>query len=311
MVSNSMLKFIDQRLQELTGTRIPFGGKSIIAIGDLYQLKPVAESWIFQDLTHDASALASNLWQDHFSMFELTEIMRQKNDNKFAELLNRLRHNKMTDHDKEQIQQCQVDPNSVTYPQNAPHIFAENCFMQAFNEKIINNINSQKVEISCHDSVVGANIPQDRQNDILKRLPRDACSTMGLHYSLTVVVGMLYDLTVNIDTENELTNGASCVVKDIEYKQAETNKPSIIWVRFDNPLIGNERRKKYHSRGFYHHLIDDSWTPIFDIERTFPLRQNTIQRIQFPLQPSAGRTVHRAQGTTLDQVVIDLSQRKL
>lgn len=56
-----MLKFIDQRLQEITGTRIPFGGKSIIAVGDLFQLKPVAGSWIFQDLTYDVSSLASNL----------------------------------------------------------------------------------------------------------------------------------------------------------------------------------------------------------------------------------------------------------
>ena len=36
-----------------------------------------------------------------------------------------------------------------------------------------------------------------------------------------------------------------------------------------------------------------------------------FQRIQFPLQPSGGRSVHRAQGSTLDKVVIDLSQRKI
>lgn len=35
-----------------------------------------------------------------------------------------------------------------------------------------------------------------------------------------------------------------------------------------------------------------------------------FQRIQFPLQHSAGRSVHRAQGSTLEKVVIDLSQRK-
>ncbi|XP_060561861.1 uncharacterized protein LOC132721554 [Ruditapes philippinarum] len=311
MVSNSLLMFIDQRLQELTGTRTPFGGKSIIAVGDLYQLKPVAGSWIFQDLTSDAAALACNLWQDYFTMFELTEIMRQKDDSEFAELLNRLRHNKLTDNDKKQIQQCHIDQNSVTYPHNAPHIFAENSFMHAFNEKIINNINSQKVEIPCHDSIVGVNISENIQNEILQRIPTDTNTTMGLQYKVTVVIGMIYDLTVNIDTEDGLTNGASCVVKHIEYKQTETNRPSIIWVKFDDARIGSERRKKYHARGFYNDCINGSWTPIFDIERTFPYRQKTINRIQFPLQPSAGRTVHRAQGTTLDQVVIDLSQRKV
>lgn len=35
--------------------------------------------------------LATNLWTDLFKMFELTEIMRQKDDKDFAELLNRLR----------------------------------------------------------------------------------------------------------------------------------------------------------------------------------------------------------------------------
>jgi hypothetical protein len=50
--------------------------------------------------------------------------------------------------------------------------------------------------------------------------------------------------------------------------------------------------------------------PTFDITRTFTYNKKTFERIQFPLQPSAGRSVHRAQGTTHDSVVIDLSQRK-
>ena len=46
------------------------------------------------------------------------------------------------------------------------------------------------------------------------------------------------------------------------------------------------------------------------VERSFTLpNRKTFQRIQFPLQPAAGRSVHRAQGTTLENVVIDLSQR--
>ena len=77
---------IDQRLQELTGSRQPFGNISIIAVGDLFQLQPVRGNWIFNDLTHDVSALAANLWKEHFKMFELTEIMRQKDDLDFTEL---------------------------------------------------------------------------------------------------------------------------------------------------------------------------------------------------------------------------------
>ena len=50
MVSKVKLAFIDQRLQQLTGSNKPFGGLTIIAVGDLYQLQPVAGGWIFKDL---------------------------------------------------------------------------------------------------------------------------------------------------------------------------------------------------------------------------------------------------------------------
>ncbi|XP_062567926.1 uncharacterized protein LOC134230168 [Saccostrea cucullata] len=92
MVGNRSLALIDSRLQLLTGIKKPFGGISIIAVGDFFQLKPVMDRWIFQDLNHDAQVLASNLWKEHFSIFELDEIMRQKDDIEFAQLLNRLRY---------------------------------------------------------------------------------------------------------------------------------------------------------------------------------------------------------------------------
>ena len=43
MVGNQTLSFIYTRLQQLTGTRRFFYGLSVIAVGDLYQLKPVRD----------------------------------------------------------------------------------------------------------------------------------------------------------------------------------------------------------------------------------------------------------------------------
>ena len=43
MVGNKMLSFIDTRLQQLTGTKAAFGGLNGIAVGNLYQLKPVGD----------------------------------------------------------------------------------------------------------------------------------------------------------------------------------------------------------------------------------------------------------------------------
>ena len=84
MVGNRTLSFIDTRLQQLTGTKAVFGGLSVIAVGDLYQLKPVGDKLICLDMEVGASSLARNLWTEHFKMYELVDIMRQKDDLDFA-----------------------------------------------------------------------------------------------------------------------------------------------------------------------------------------------------------------------------------
>ena len=311
MVSNNKLSFIDQRLQQLTGTKVPFGGISVIAVGDLYQLQPVADSWIFQDLSKNASVFSPNLWKEHFKMFELTEIMRQKDDHNFAQMLNRLRTNDLTEEDEQTIQSCTVDPETNNYPKTAPHIFAENSYMDVFNKKMMSSFNAPKVSIDCHDSLCFENISSERRKSILNKVTSlDISKTMGLQQCVTIVLEMIYDVTVNLDTEDGLNNGSPCIAKYIEHKQHKTSRPSIIWVQFEDIKIGQNRRDKYKRKGFYHEGINHSWTPIFDVERTFVyLSKYTIRRIQFPLQPSAGRSVYRAQGTTVDELVIDLSQK--
>ena len=56
--------------------------------------------------------------------------------------------------------------------------------------------------------------------------------------SLTVVVGMIVVHTANVDVEDGLTNGATGVVKQIDFRMEGTNCPSIIWVLFDDPRVG-------------------------------------------------------------------------
>ena len=67
-------------------------------------------------MQNDAAALASNLRKDHFNMFELTDIMRQKDDFEIAALLNRLRCNALSDSDKEQMKRCEISKDSDKYP---------------------------------------------------------------------------------------------------------------------------------------------------------------------------------------------------
>ena len=78
MVGSGMFNFLDLQLQQIMGTKEPFGGLSIITVGDLFQLKPVFDHWIFENSKDGYTALATNLWQQYFQMFELSGVMRQR-----------------------------------------------------------------------------------------------------------------------------------------------------------------------------------------------------------------------------------------
>ena len=308
MVGNMTLSFIDTRLQQLTGSKAAFGGLSVIAVGDLYQLKPVGDFLICLDLKVGASSLARNLWKELFTMYELVDIMRQKDDLAFAQLLNRLRLNEMTEEDKQVLQTRVFDRDTGDYPKDAVHLFARNFFVKKHNDNILSQLPGEKFVIPCHDNVVSANIPAKECQTLINSLPDDYSKTGQLMKSLTVVVGMIVVHTANVDVEDGLTNGATGVVKQIDFRMEGTNRPSIIWVLFDDPRVGRTTREKY--RKLYNSSINTDWTPVFDVQRTFILNYKTYQRIQFPLTPASGKSVWKAEGATVDRVVVDLSQEK-
>ena len=76
---------------------------------------------------------------------------------------------------------------------------------------------------------------------------------------------------------------------------------------FDDPRVGRTTREKY--RKLYNSTIHTDWTPVFDVQRTFILNFKTYQRIQFPLTPASGKSVWKAEGATVDRVVVDLSHQ--
>ena len=69
-----------------------------------------------------------------FKMYELVDIMRQRDDLDFTYLLNRLRLNEITGEEK--LQTCIVDHDSDDYPKNALHLFAENKLINEHCNKI-------------------------------------------------------------------------------------------------------------------------------------------------------------------------------
>jgi hypothetical protein len=91
MVGSNMLLEIHRRLQQIKGVSDDkvFGGVSILAVGDLYQLPPVGQAPLFSTVSDCYAQLygSGSLWVDHFLMHELTQVMRQRDDHAFSELL--------------------------------------------------------------------------------------------------------------------------------------------------------------------------------------------------------------------------------
>lgn len=65
--------------------------------------------------------MAPNLRVDNFLLFELDEIMRQKDDVLFAQILNRLREGQHNVDDVQILSRRIVEENEIT--KNVPHLF--------------------------------------------------------------------------------------------------------------------------------------------------------------------------------------------
>ena len=308
MVGNEMfLLNIESRLKKMKENKQTFGGVSVIVIGDLLQLKPVIGSWVFDDLKKGISSLAPNLWKELFCMHELTEIMRQKDDLDFAQLLNRLREDNLTENDLCVLHSRTVKSSDPNYPSTATHLFATYASVDTFNEKVIKGLKTQKVTVKAFDVVLG-DFSSAVKKTIISTLPANPSNTANLSVEVELAVDMKYDFTVNVDVTDGLVNGASCEVRMIENRQRDrTSRPSIVWVKFDEDRIGASTRIRYNA--LYGKDIDRSWTPVFEIKRSFTFNRKTIERIQFPLRAAAAKTIHKSQGCTLDEVVVDLTMR--
>ena len=85
MVGQKMLNFVSERLKQIKQCQAPFGNISVLAVGDFFQI-PVGDINLYKQSKINFGAA---LW-DKFKLFELEDIMRQKEDLAFAKVLNEI-----------------------------------------------------------------------------------------------------------------------------------------------------------------------------------------------------------------------------
>ena len=137
---------VHRRLQQIKGVSsdVMFGGVSVLAVGDLYQLPPVAQSVLFSTVRDSYAQLykSGSIWQDEFEMLELDEIMRQRGDSAFAELLCRVRTASCTNDDIAVLKSRVVSPDSPDYPSEALHVYKLNADVDEHNDSMLKRIPS-------------------------------------------------------------------------------------------------------------------------------------------------------------------------
>ena len=96
-------------------------------------------------------------------------------------------------------------------------------------------------------------------------------------------------MTINNDTSDGLVNGATGILQRIEYgtrKDTQARVPCILWIEFDDPTVGKEKRANSKARYLHDNTILKTWTPIGLETRRFQRGNGVscyrIVRKQFP-----------------------------
>ncbi|XP_061399099.1 uncharacterized protein LOC133334797 [Musca vetustissima] len=209
MVGAKMLSYLDARMKQIFKSTEYFGGVSVLVLGDLKQLSPVGDRWIFAAPTTDpyAEIYGTTTW-DKFKYFELTEIMRQREDQSFAIALNNMASGQMTNDDVCLLRERIVSPSAV--PDEAIHLFCSNDEVNIYNTLKLNSIPTEEVVSVACDFVKSTGLTDENRNRIKESVKTFKVSeTQGLPYQLILKTTAKYMVTVNIDTSDGLVNGAT------------------------------------------------------------------------------------------------------
>ena len=296
MFGATSLQHLNQTLQHICEDYShPFANISILAVGDLLQLNPVGDQAVFKPPSSGYEALAGSLWAQLFQLYELTEIVRQKTDPEFAEILSRVRIGQTTDADIDALKQLQ-NTSTDHFPQDALHIYLTNKQVSEYNYLKIDSL-VEKITITAADS---------KRETLTNRVNVTISSpniyeTGNLPSSLTIAKGARLMLTKNIDLSDHLVNGA---IGTLECFHIDPSQPlhGTLFVKFDSDNAGSQA-KQSNPINLRHTVPIRVTTVKFTLTSQCPV---AVERTMFPVVLAYAVTAHKSQGGTHEHLVADL-----
>ena len=291
MLGQRTLAWLDKRLRQATGKlHVPLGGISVLLLGDFGQLPPVGDRAIY-------SPPSGSLLGDHghsiYTLFAtvviLMENVRQAGNNpeaeSFRELLLNIRDGNITQDDWKKLQERTPQNVSMEYFKDAVRLFFDKQSVAKYNFEKLQSLGTPIVRISAIHS--GRNARAAKSDD-----------AGGLDSEIFLARGAAVMLTSNLWQEVGLCNGASGVVKDFIF---HTDRPPPCL-----PIAALVKFPKYKGPAF---LEDNPQTvPIPPHLFEWESEGQRLSRQQLPLRLRYAMTIHKSQGQTLYQAVIDLGK---
>lgn len=278
MVRSDLLDCVDKFLKLNRHSILPFGGVQMIFIGDLYQLPPVvtgSERNIFK--THYSSQYffdAKVFEELNLEFIELEKVYRQKDD-RFINLLNSVRNNSATDEQLLEINK-RYNPDFIAEAESfIIYLTTTNDLADAINNQQLDKLKQKKF------TYFGTTTGSFEKNSF----PTD----MELSVKSGAQIMML-----NNDNQGRWVNGTIGKIIRIEKHSDEE----------DEIVIQVTEGKIYKVTPFTWELFRFS----FD-EKKNNLVSDTIGTFtQYPMKLAWAVTIHKSQGKTFENVVIDIGR---
>lgn len=275
MVRSDLVDGMDRFLRALFGTHLPFGGKQMVFVGDLFQLPPVVMSGSAdEEMLWDLYGKGTPYFYKAFALkrmnlpkIEFTRVYRQ-NDVRFLDILNRMRIGENTQEDlgilNEHVSENDSDRDfSIT-------VTSYNNRADSINESKLAEIDSEEF---CYEGKTEGKIKtQDIPAPAILKLKVGAQVIFCRNYYAQNCANGTIAKVKSLDEDSiivELENGR------------EVNVEKMVW----------ESKEKVYNR--------ESRKVETEVVGTFT---------QYPLKLAWAITVHKSQGMTFDRMKFDLTR---
>jgi ATP-dependent exoDNAse (exonuclease V) alpha subunit len=291
MVRADLLDCVDRFLRKHGRKKTsPFGGVQMIFIGDLYQLPPVVtsrERTLFQEHYKSPYFFSARVFdEDLFSktpggkasfemeFIELEKVYRQE-DERFLNILNRIRNNTVTDDDMEEINK-RCDP---AFEESPDDLYIYLTTTNTLAEKInIKKLSELKVQEHSYQGIIDGDFQERNLPTLLNLTLKQGAQVMLL----------------NNDTLGRWINGSIGRIRSID---PDEDGPDVLWVELADGEVVDVTPYEWEMYEFS-----------YDRETAKVISESVGSFTQYPLRLAWAVTIHKAQGMTFEKAVIDIGQ---